>query len=184
MTRNWPKYLNRVTAAINNSPNSAIGGLKPSLIRRPEDGVLIDRKIGFNQEVPVQLQKRNQIEYERNRNKLQVGNFVYLDFSPSALGKSFDTRRNEIYQISRVDAGKSPPLYKLQDLMKAPLKGYYYGTQLLKTTKPKNKEFFAVESIIGEKTINGREYVRVKYQHYSNKFNKWIPKENILKGAK
>ena len=184
MTRNWPAYLTRVTSAINNSPNSAIGGLKPALIKNREDSVLIDRKIGIKQDTPVGQQKKNQREYEKNQNFLQVGNFVYLDFPPSTMAKSFDTKRNEIYRIRRVDAGKSPVLYKLEDLMKVPLKEYFYAKQLLKTTKPKKGEFFAIERIIAEKTFRGREYVRVKYQHYSNKFNKWIPKENVIKGAK
>ncbi len=184
MTQNWPKYLKQVTRAINNSPNSAIGGLKPAQIKSREDGVLIDKKIGVKLDVPVEEQKKNQKQYEKNRTLLQVGNFVYLDFPPSTLGKSFDTKRNEIYRIRRVDAGKTPALYKLEDLKKAPVKGYYYGKQLLKTTQPKKGEYFAIERIIGEKTIRGRDYVRVKYQHYGNKFNKWLPKENVVKGTK
>ncbi len=184
MTQNWPRYLNQVTLAINNSPNSAIGGLKPALIKSREDGVLIDRKIGFKLDTPVELQKQKQREYEKDRSQLQVGNFVYLDFPPSTMAKSFDTRRNEIFRVRRVDAGKSPPLYKLEDLKKVPVKGYYYAKQLLKTSKPKKGEFFTIEKIVKEKMLRGRPFVLVKYLHYGNQFNKWIPKENILKGAK
>ncbi len=184
MTRNWPKYLNRVITSINNSPNSAIGGIKPALIKSQTDGVIIDQKIGVMPDVPVKVQKENQKKYEEDKNLIQVGNFVYLDFAPSTMQKSFDTKRNQIYRVIRIDAGKSPPLYKLADLMKVPLKGYYYGQQLLKTTKPKKGEYFKVEKIVAEETRNGKEYVLVKYQHYSNKFNKWLPKHDILKGAK
>ena len=91
MTRNWPKYLKRVTNAINNSPNSAIGGLKPGSINSTMDSTRIDEKIGFKEDVPVEEQKKNQVKYERQNKKtsIQVGNYVYLDYVPSAFDKSF-----------------------------------------------------------------------------------------------
>ncbi len=187
MTRNWPKYLNQVVTAINKSPNSAIGGLAPARIQSREDGTIIDEKIGYNKDTPPEIQNRNQKNYEKGKgrsDRIQVGNYVYLDFNPSTMDKSFDTKRNEIYRVIRVDAGKDPPLYKLADLMKQPLEDYYYADQLMKTTKPKRSEYFAVEKIVGQKTFRGKEYVKVKYLHYKDKFNRWIPKENMLKGYK
>ncbi len=187
MTRNWPRYLNRVVTAINNSPNSAIGGLRPAIIKSPEDGPLIDKAIGIKLDTPVNTQNKNQKEYEQGplRNtRIQVGNYVYLDFAPKPMDKSFDTKRNEIYKVIRIDAGKKPVLYKLANIMNVPLKGYYYSEQLLKTTKPKSNEYFAIEKILEEKNIRGKDYVFVKYLHYSDKFNKWVPKANVLKGAK
>ena len=186
MTKNWPRYLNHIVRAINHSPNSAIGGLTPALIKSPADGTIIDETIGLKMDTPVETQKRNQIAYEKEKGKnhIQVGNYVYVDFPPKPMDKSFDTKRNQIYRVTRVDAGKQPPIYKLADLMKEPVKGNFYADELLKTSKPKRHEYFAVEKIVGQKTVRGKEYVRVKYLHYKDKFNKWIPKENLLKGAK
>ncbi len=188
MARNWPKYFGHVVKAINNSPNVAIGGLRPAAIKSPEDGPMIDNAIGLKMDTPVATQKEKQRAYERDsksRSRIQVGNYVYLDFAPAgAMDKSFDTKRNEIYRVIRIDAGKDPVLYKLANLMKVPLKGYYYAAQLVKTTKPKRHEYFAIEKIVGEKELRGKKYVQVKYLHYSDKFNKWIPKENVVKGAK
>ncbi len=183
MTKNWPRYINKVVTAINKSPNSAIGGLRPYDIQSPEDGVLIDERIGVKEDVPVAEQIANQRRYEQDKSKLQVGNYVYLDFKPKALDKSFDTRRNQIFRVVRIDAGKKVPLFKLVDLLKAPVKGYFYREELLKTRKPRMGEDFKVEDIVGEKTVRGKEYVRVKYLHYGDKFNKWILKKNLIKGA-
>ncbi len=149
---------------------------------------MIDEAIGLKIDTPVQSQKKNQVAYEKGpgrKGRIQVGNYVYLDFAPTgAMDKGFDTKRNQIFRVIRIDAGKTPVLYKLEDLKKEPLKGYYYAEQLSKTAKPKAKEYFAVEKILGEKKIRGKEYVRVKYLHYSNKFNRWVPKENVLRGEK
>ncbi len=187
MTKNWPRYIYQVVSAINNSSNSAIGGLRPADIKSREDGPVIDYQIGLKMDTPVAIQKKNQAFYEKglgHKTRIQVGDYVYLDFVPKAMDKSFDTKRNEIYKVIRVDAGKKPELYKLATLRQVPLKSYYYGKQLLKTTKPKPGEYFAIEKIVGEKIVRGKEYVRVKYLHYGNEFNKWLPKANILKGAK
>ncbi len=180
MTENWPKYLRSVVQAINNSPNTAIGGLCPSSIKSPMDDPKIDEKIGFHDDIPVETQKKNQKQYEKNKKKLQVGNYVYLDFVPTALSKSFDTKRSQIFRIVRVDAGKQPPLYKLEDLKHDPVKGYYYASQLQKTERPKKGEFFKVEKVLGEKMIRGERYIHVKYLHYGPKFNRWIKEKNLL----
>ncbi len=148
------------------------------------DDPKIDAAIGYKPEVPVSVQKMNQKKYEKDRTKLQVGNHVLLDFTPTAFDKAFDTKRNQIFRIMRIDAGKSPPLYKLKDLMGEPLHGYYYREQLVKTARPKRGEYFAVEKILQEEIRKGKEYVLVKYLHYGPKFNRWIPKENVLMGEK
>ncbi len=158
-----------------------IGGLRPSSIKSPMDDPRIDKKIGFNPDVPVAKQKENQKKYEQTAG-LQVGNYVFLDFIPKTFDKSFDTRQHQIFRISRVDAGKEPPLYKLTDLFKVPLKGYYYASQLLKTSRPKSGEFFEVEAILEEKEIRGKPYILVKYLHYGPQFNRWIPRSSLLLG--
>ncbi len=157
------------------------------MIQSSEDGPLIDEAIGLKMDTPVAIQKKNQTRYEKGdgkKTRIQVGQYVYLDFAPKAMDKSFDTKRNEIFKVIRIDAGKQPVLYKLADLKNTPLKGYYYAGQLAKTTKPKSHEYFTIEKIVGEKKVRGKEYVRVKYLHYGEKFNRWLPKANVVKGAK
>ncbi len=146
------------------------------------DDPLIDDKIGYQADVSVEKQKQNQTLYEKKKTNLQVGDYVFLDFTPSVFDKSFDTKRNQIFQIYRVDAGKQPELYKLKDLMGAEITGYYYGKQLAKTKRPKNGEYFKVEAILDEKVRRGQEYIFVKYLHYGSKFNRWILKKNLVKG--
>ena len=170
--------------AINNSPNSAIGGIRPGSISSPTDDPQIDNAIGYQSDVPVEEQKKNQKKYENNRYRLQKGTYVFLDFAPKTMTKSFHIKRNQIYRIQRVDAGKRPVLYKLMDLMGDPIPGYYYESQLARTTRPRRGEYFKVEKILGEETRRGKEYIHVKYLHYGPKFNRWILKSNLLVGNK
>ena len=90
-TENWPKYLAKVVEALNNTPNSAIGYLKPVEIKSPLDDPKVDSAVGgAPEDVPVAEQKANQIKYEEG-NDLQVNDHVYLDFPPSTMAKGFDT---------------------------------------------------------------------------------------------
>ncbi len=90
-TKKWPKFLKQITKAINNSPNSAIGFLKPSDIKSPLDDPKIDDKIGIPEDVSFEQQAKNQQEYENNNKNLQQGDYVYLDFPPSTMEKGFDS---------------------------------------------------------------------------------------------
>ena len=90
-TNNWPRYLRDVVTAINNSPNSALGYLKPSEIQSPLDDPKIDAALGVPEDISFEKQMQNQKEYERNKTNLQVEDYVYLDFNPKTMHKGFDT---------------------------------------------------------------------------------------------
>ncbi len=90
--KNWPRYLDSVEKALNNSPNAAIGFLKPSSISSPLDDPQIDAAIGVPEDKTFQEQRKNQAEYEKmGESSLQVGDHVYMDFPPATLEKGFDT---------------------------------------------------------------------------------------------
>ncbi len=90
-TNNWPYYLKDVVSAINNSPNAAIGYLKPSEIQSPIDDPKIDAVLGIPEDISFQEQMENQTEYEGIKRNLQVEDYVYLDFNPKTMDKGFDT---------------------------------------------------------------------------------------------
>ncbi len=163
------------------------------------------KKIGIPEDVPVQQQKDNQKAYEHDRHLLQVGDHVFLDFPPSTMEKGFDSpvsaspkklptflKKNvkfisfvlqnyQVYKIIRVDAGKSPTLYKLADILDGKVPGYYYKEQLVRTEAPKPENFFRIQDILKTEWRGNIKYHLVKYLHYPDKFNKWIPESDLLK---
>lgn len=77
-------------------------------------------------------------------------------------------------------ANIKPELYQLNDLMKDPVKGYYYKEQLTKSPNPNyQKDFFEVEKILKTRKIKGNTYYLVKYLYYPPKFNQWLPQSNF-----
>ena len=180
-TQNWPKYFSQVVLAINKSPNPAIGNLRPSDIKTPEDDPKVDRAHGLKEDVSFQQQKVNQKKYEAKKSVLQKGDHVHAEFGPQSFEKSFDSPNYQLFRIARVHAGKMPILYKLEDLKGDPVVGYFYKEQLTKANEPKNGETFRIDKILKEEKINGVDSIYVKYLHYPPKFNQWIPRSNLVK---
>ncbi len=180
LTKDWPKYLPFVVRSLNNTPNEAIGGLKPSLIQSRKDSPLIDNRIGFHPDVPFDQQKQQQKKYEMNPKKLQVGMYVYVNYPASALSKSFDSPNYQLFIISKVDAGKTPPLYQVKDLKGAIQPGFFYREQLIIGQKPKPDTFFRIEKLLAKRKRRGKISYLVKFLHYPRKFNKWVEKKNII----
>lgn len=88
--------------------------------------------------------------------------------------------RGQIFQINEVRAQETPPLYKLVDLLKDSVKGFYYKEELIKAPNPNyNNDFFEVEKILKTKIIKGEKFVLVKYLYYPSKFNQWLPEKNL-----
>lgn len=73
-------------------------------------------------------------------------------------------------------------MFKLVDLQNDEVSGNFYREQLTKSPPPEEKEYFFVEKILGRKTIKGKKYILVKYLYYPNKFNRYIPEENLVRG--
>ena len=91
LTENWPKFLQKVVKAINDTPNAAIGYLKPSQITSNLDDPKVDQAIGIAEDVSFKQQFKNQQDYEKKTSNLQTNDYVYLDFPPSLMEKGFDT---------------------------------------------------------------------------------------------
>ncbi len=180
LTKNWPKYLRLVVSSLNNTPNQAIGGLKPDIIQSRTDSELIDKKIGFHPDVPFEVQKESQKKYELSPRKLQVGSYVYVNFLPTPLGKSFDSPNYQLFIVSRVDAGKRPILYQVKDLMGTIQPGFFYREELLEGEKPKPNSFFRVEKILKKRKRKNKKEFLVKFLHYPAKFNMWLPQNNFV----
>jgi hypothetical protein len=66
------------------------------------------------------------------------------------------------------------------DLMKDEKPGHYYREQLIKTEAPDfEQNFFEVEKVLSEKKVRGKKYYLVKFLYYPDKFNEYIPEENM-----
>ena len=177
----WVTYLSQVVANLNNTPSSAIGGLRPAEIQSSRDDPKIDAtRDGFHALYTVEKLQKNQTSYDKNKRRLQPGAYVYADFPSSLFDKSFDLQRRQLYIVKRVLAGRKPELYYLVDLMNDDVKGTYYRAQLHETVAPEPSEFFHIEKVLLEQKFKGKVWSWVKFQGYPKKFNRWVLKESMI----
>ena len=67
--------------------------------------------------------------------------------------------------------------------MKDKVPGHFYRQQLVASDAPDFKNnFFEVEKVIKEKISRGKKYYLVKFMYYPNKFNEYVPEENMKFG--
>ncbi len=123
------------------------------------------------------------LQGKRRREGRNVGNRVnvHLPLAPSFHSIFFSLQNYQLFRVVFVDAGKSPPLYKLEDMKKKLINGYFYRQQLTKTSAPQPEEYFRVEAILKKRRRKGKKELFVKYLHYPARFNEWIPEENLRK---
>ena len=70
-------------------------------------------------------------------------------------------------------------LYRLIDLQKKPVEGYFYKAQLTQAQKPKDENYFFIDEILGHKIIKKKKYYLVKYLYYDDRFNEYVLESDI-----
>jgi len=65
-----------------------------------------------------------------------------------------------------VDNLVQPPLYKLVDLLKDPVQGSYYQSQLKISPNPNDGDYWTIEKVLKKRTRNGKREQLVKFLFY------------------
>jgi len=71
-----------------------------------------------------------------------------------------------------------PIVYKLQDFKNEDSTGIYYEDELSPYDEI-DETTYKVEKVLGKKTVKGKKFVLVKYIGWPEKFNEWLPAENV-----
>ena len=56
--------------------------------------------------------------------------------------------------------------------------GVFYADELSPYTETEETTY-KVEKVLGKKTVKGKKFVLVKYKGWPDKFNEWLPAENV-----
>jgi hypothetical protein len=81
-----------------------------------------------------------------------------------------------IYFIHEVKQ-TNPVTYILKDTAGEVIEGSFYENELQKT----KQEIYRIEKVLRKKIIDGVEHALVKWMGYDDKFNEWIPTNNLNK---
>ena len=158
----WYNILPKLIKTYNNRYHSTIK-MKPTQVNKSNEKYI----------------KENIYTYDKtNKNpKFKIGDLVRISLKRRDL---FDKPSSnikwseELFKIHSIN--KSNVItYKIKDLNDEIIKGIFYEKELQKTKN--NSEVYVIEKIIRKKQ---NKYL-VKWRNYSNDFNSWIDKDDIIK---
>lgn len=94
LSKNWPKYLQDITNALNQRHLSRIGNLQPQSVNSFLDDVKVQEALktkpsDLPPEPSWQEQEKNTQNYESSSNPFKIGSYVFLDEKQSVFNKSF-----------------------------------------------------------------------------------------------
>ena len=113
---------------------------------------------------------------DKNPPVFKVGDKVRISVHKSLFTKGATANwSEEIFQVRNVRTDTHPIVYELEDLAGEHVKGTFYKEQLQKT----RQEIYRVDRIVRKR---GNE-VLVKWSGYPEKFNSWMPAEDIMKSG-
>jgi hypothetical protein len=109
--------------------------------------------------------------------KFKLGDKVRISRTKGIFEKGYLPNWSEaIYLIHEVKR-TSPVTCVLKDTAEEVLESSFYENELQKT----KQEIYRIEKVLRKKTINGVQHALVKWMGYSDKFNEWVPTENLYK---
>lgn len=187
VTNDWVEYLPGIVRHYNATPKYSIGNVRPVDITSPEDDPKIDaalKREGRLYKPPSREQMlANQRAYEKDEKKLQVGQYVYVDFKEHPFfSKAYDLKRKQIYKIYQIRNLVNPPLYYVEDLQGVKEPASFYAEQLRPTRKPEDTDLWDVEKVLSSrKRKDGKTELLIRWLGYPAKFDSWIPEEQLHK---
>ena len=113
--------------------------------------------------------------------KFKVGDRVRISVIKRLFTKEATANwSEEIFQIYEVNKGTQPITYKLQDLAGEVIEGAFYKEQLQKT----DQQIYRIDRVYRKRVKrDGAKEFYVKWSGYQNKFNQWIPEEDVLESG-
>jgi AAA+ superfamily predicted ATPase len=165
-TRKWIDVLDELVNDYNNTFHSTIK-MAPTVASKAENSTTVWNNI-YGAYLSAQYDPP----------KFKVGQTVRISKYKSIFDKGYlPNFTEEFFKIKQVVIGR-PTVYKLEDLQGEDLNGIFYESEL-SLFNESEETTYKVEKVLGKKKIKGKSYVLVKYKGWPDKFNEWLPQENV-----
>ena len=171
-TRTWLAVIQPIVDAINNSPCSSLGGLRPMDVTFDNAGAV--REAVKEKLIPTKKPPSNRI--------YKVGDYVRIERYKHAFQKGYEPNfTSEVFCISEVRRSPLPITYHLTDQNGETLIGWFY-TQDLSLVKAAESTTWSIERVLErrKRRRGGVEECLVQWKGFSKEYNSWIPASSII----
>jgi L-rhamnose mutarotase len=173
-TQRWIDVVQDIVKAINNSPNSSIGGMRP-----------VDVTYENAEKLRSSLKEKAEETFGQRRwreQRFHVGDVVRIEKHKHIFQKGYlPNFTSELFIVDRIRLVPSqPPTYKIRDMNGEIIQGWFYANDLCRFQQRKEKDkLYKIEKIIKKQKRNGAEYVYIKWRGYGPTYNSWIPASTV-----
>ena len=165
-TRKWINIVQNLVDDYNNTYHRTIK-MTPIEASRPENSLTVWHNIYG----AYMAEKYGAPTYK-------IGQTVRISKYKSIFDKGYlPNYTEEFYKIKEVKLGR-PTVYTLEDLKGEAVDGLFYDGELSPYNET-DETTYKVEKVLGKKTVKGKKFVLVKYKGWPDKFNEWLPAENV-----
>jgi len=166
-TRNWIDVIDKLVEDYNHSYHTTIK-MSPAEAIKPENSALVWRNI-----------YGAYLSATYNIPKFREGQTIRISKYKRVFDKGYlPNYTEEFFKIKQVKVGR-PIVYKLEDMKGEELTGIFYEEELSPYDETDDTTF-KVEKILAKKSIKGNKFALVKYKGWPDKFNEWIPIDNLI----
>ncbi len=124
------------------------------------------------------------IELKREKTPVKflfrVGDKVRLSNATQRFDKGYQQRFTQEIFVIAVRLPTHPVRYRVKDLNGEMVLGSFYEPEMI-IAHVNDETLYAVEKVIRYKTVNKKKMALVKWAHYSDKFNSYVPVEDLKK---
>ena len=165
-TTRYVDHFDLLVASYNQRKHRMIG-LSPMEAENPINHRKIDKKI-----------QQYYDKFNERKPKYYVGQLVRIAKQKGAFNRGFHPSSIvEIFRIKRVNTTLPIPLYILEEYDKSEeITGGFYAFEIT----PVNSDIFRVEKVLRKAVINGVQKLYVKWKGFSDNYNSWINKNDIV----
>jgi len=165
-TREWFDVIQDLVGDYNNSLHTSIK-MTPVEASKLENSLSVWRNLYHPQLIA-----------KHGSAKFMVGQTVRIAKYKRTFDKGYlPNFTEEFFKIKQVQYG-TPIVYKLEDLKGEELHGIFYEAEL-SPYQETDETTYKVEKVLSKRTIKGKKLALVKFKGWPEKFNEWIPAENL-----
>ena len=186
-TKKFTLHIGQIVKTYNLTPHAGLMGLSPNLAHKIKDtDILADLAHvlylnKFNNYSPRHVYKKQILgpASVSRQTLIKVGDFVRIQNSSAdqTFSKSYlPARTKEIFQVRKIYSGP-PKHFRLSDLKGDRIDGVFYLQEMVKVTLPNS---FQIERVLDTKKINKKLHHLVKFRGWPDKFNEWLPANNVF----
>ena len=164
-THRWIEVLPNLLNAYNKSMHRTIQMAPKDVSKSNEQEIWLKQE---KMSLPPRRRKK--------RNDFHVGMYVRVSKAKGTFEKGYTHNwTTEVFQISEI-LNTTPVQVKLIDLNGTEIVGSWYLQEIQQVNLP---ETYKIEKVLGQRKVGRRKEYLVKWVGYSDKFNQWIPENQM-----